>query len=341
VKDEVVHLHISQAGEKDRYIALSHRWGRTNPLTTTTKTLPERVAGIPLTSLSQTFREAIYVARMLDIRYLWIDSLCILQDSQDDWKEQAALMGAIYRQAFVTLAATDTEDATSGLFFPRSSTKTKPCKLHLPLRKDMFAGESGPLYAISPQFRRGKDIGRVRGPLDTRAWVLQEQILSGRVLNFTRDQVYFECLSTEASEVLPYTLDNAMDDDTHYVSTLKYGIGGLLPHGQPEASKYLHRAWYLMVEDYSRRQLTVPTDKWVAMLGIVNELQRATEDVCSFGLWNRWLAYDLLWAVHSASYPKTSLNQSKIIAPGPIGKRDASLAGKLTIPQMPVNRAID
>ncbi|OCT44990.1 hypothetical protein CLCR_05443 [Cladophialophora carrionii] len=326
VRSEAVHLHISKPGEKDRYIALSHRWGRTNPLTTTTKTLPDRVAGIALTSLSQTFREAIYVARMLDIKYLWIDSLCILQDSLDDWKEQAALMGTIYRQAFVTIAATDTEDASSGLFFPRSPTKGKPCKLHLPLRKDMFAGESGPLYATSPHFRRGKDIGRVRGPLDTRAWVLQEQILSGRVLNFTKDQVYFECLSTEASEVLPYTLENAMDDESHYVSTLKHGIGGLLPHDKPEASMYLHRAWYLMVEDYSRRQLTVPTDKWVAMLGIVTEMQRATDDVCSFGLWNRWLAHDLLWAVYSASYPRTSLRQEKMITPGPTGKRNTSLS---------------
>ncbi|EXJ55758.1 hypothetical protein A1O7_08688 [Cladophialophora yegresii CBS 114405] len=326
VNSEAVHLHVSKAGEKDRYIALSHRWGRTNPLTTTTKTLPDRVAGIPLTSLSPTFREAIYLARMLDVKYLWIDSLCILQDSLDDWKEQAALMGTIYRQAFVTIAATDTEDATSGLFFPRSANKIKPCKLHLPLRKDMFAGESGPLYAASPHLRRGEDIGRIRGPLDTRAWVLQEQILSGRVLNFTKDQVYFECLSTEASEALPYTVENAMDDDFHYVSTLKHGIGDLLPHDKPEASKYLHRAWYLMVEDYSRRQLTVPTDKWVAMLGIVTELQRATEDVCSFGLWYRWLAHDLLWAVYSASYPMTSLQQEELITPGPTGKRDTSLS---------------
>ncbi|OCK96442.1 HET-domain-containing protein [Cenococcum geophilum 1.58] len=326
MKSEGVRLHISKTEEKDRYIALSHRWGKTNPLTTTTKTLPERVAGISLTSLSQTFREAIYVTWSLDIRYLWIDSLCILQDSQDDWKQQSALMGAIYRQAFMTIAATDTEDATSGLFFARNPTKIKPCKLHLPLRKDMFAGELGCLYATSPHFRCGGDIRRVRGPLDTRAWVLQEQILSGRVLNFTKDQVYFECLSTEASEDLPYTLDNALDDDAHYVSTLKYGIGGLLPIDQPKTSNYLHRAWYLMVEDYSRRQLTVPTDKWVAILGIVTELQRATEDICSFGLWNRWLAHDLLWSVYSASYPRTSLKQSARLTHGPNGKRNTTLS---------------
>jgi len=87
------------------YIALSHCWGPNQIITTTKATLQSRKAGIDLSMLSQVFRDAILVARRLHIRYLWIDSLCIIQDDEKDWQTESAKMASIYKDALLTIAA--------------------------------------------------------------------------------------------------------------------------------------------------------------------------------------------------------------------------------------------
>lgn len=69
--------------------------------------------------MPKTFRDAIIVARQLDLRYLWIDSLCIIQDSADDWSKESAEMGRICQQASITIFAESAENDDGGLFFDR------------------------------------------------------------------------------------------------------------------------------------------------------------------------------------------------------------------------------
>lgn len=91
-----VQLFISN-GAKGKYAALSHRWGnRETTACTTTKTIDSWTSIIPMDSLSQLFRDAIFVTRRLGFLYLWIDSLCILQDSREDWEREAASMGDVF-----------------------------------------------------------------------------------------------------------------------------------------------------------------------------------------------------------------------------------------------------
>jgi hypothetical protein len=112
-----VALHISK-DEDEPYACLSHCWG-SSPLSilrTNTATLVEFQSGIPWDSLPNTFRDAIHFTRQLGLRFIWIDSLCIVQDSADDWRYEGGMMANIYEAALFTLAATKAPSAGSGLF---------------------------------------------------------------------------------------------------------------------------------------------------------------------------------------------------------------------------------
>ena len=103
-----VHLHVRTQEERGDYVAISHRWGLSGsqkmPLQTTRRNLKQHCKGISYQCLPSTFRDAVIVTRMLGIKYLWIDALCILQDDQDDWLKQSSQMGSIFKDSLITIA---------------------------------------------------------------------------------------------------------------------------------------------------------------------------------------------------------------------------------------------
>jgi len=109
---------VETDGQVGHYACLSHCWGDKQPLRTTLDpdTLSLYKKGIRWGSLPRTFQEAIIVARPFDFQFLWIDSLCILQDDIQDWRVQSALMAEIYRNAVVTIAGSASSGAYQGLF---------------------------------------------------------------------------------------------------------------------------------------------------------------------------------------------------------------------------------
>ena len=163
------------------YVALSHCWG-TSQMTVLTEQMTsadKQKSAIPLQtftqginqeSLPKTFQDAIYACRMLDVRYLWIDALCILQDSIDDWRHESARMQHVYSNAFLTLAADGSSDNTGGLFQERLPTWVNPVIVN-PIWK---GAASKDLVVIPRRFWRDNVSESV---LNHRAWVLQERIL--------------------------------------------------------------------------------------------------------------------------------------------------------------------
>jgi hypothetical protein len=99
-----------------RYLALSHCWGLNMPASALTKvaTLPERLRVINMSDLPLTFRDAITISRQLGVPYVWIDSMCIIQDSKEDWEKEAASMASVYSEAFLTMAATSSTNSSKG-----------------------------------------------------------------------------------------------------------------------------------------------------------------------------------------------------------------------------------
>src|SRR2546423_1075736 len=87
-----------------KYATLSHCWGQVDRTITTTSTLAQMERGITISSLSPTFRDAVQVAQSLGIRYLWIDSLCIIQDSLEDKNRELPKMAGIFANSLLTIA---------------------------------------------------------------------------------------------------------------------------------------------------------------------------------------------------------------------------------------------
>jgi hypothetical protein len=113
-------------GAHGKYIALSHCWGKSHHLTTTTRNISAHKNGIPLDVLPATFRHAVQVAQELKIAYIWIDSLCILQDDAADWEVESAKMGNVYADSYLSVAAMSSTDDSSGCFPDPETRFDKP-----------------------------------------------------------------------------------------------------------------------------------------------------------------------------------------------------------------------
>ncbi len=170
------------------YAALSRCWGNFKPLCTTKETFEKHKKFFPLTELPRTFQGAVIVAKNLDIEYLWIDSLCIIQDCSEDWERECSRMAGVYSGALVTIAASDAEDSSKG-FFHDYSTKFDSCEF--PYWRDI---EDGMIMTSMTYLPPNMENLAVEPPsrLSTRGWVLQERLLSQRVLSFGSNRLQWE-----------------------------------------------------------------------------------------------------------------------------------------------------
>ncbi|KAK4222675.1 heterokaryon incompatibility protein-domain-containing protein, partial [Podospora fimiseda] len=116
-------------GITGKYITLSHCWGNFVPLTTEISTMQKRISGISYSTLPKTFQDAVTIARLLQIKYLWINSLCIVQDDPQDWELEASKMAGVYSGALLTIIAADTRDARDGFLGPRDDRAEIPIRI--------------------------------------------------------------------------------------------------------------------------------------------------------------------------------------------------------------------
>jgi hypothetical protein len=118
-------LRIVEAGADHvgkAYAALSHCWGATPAIKRTSCNIRTLKASVDWNELPQNFKDAVIVARKLPIDYLWLDALCILQDSPDDWQHEASRMGDYYRNAYLTISALGVPDGNAEFLTPRVSS---------------------------------------------------------------------------------------------------------------------------------------------------------------------------------------------------------------------------
>jgi hypothetical protein len=181
-------------GWGEHYVALSHCWGKPPwNWSTTTSNKETRAQGFLITELPQTFQDAITVTRELGQRYLWIDSLCIIQGENGDWETEAKKMETVFKNAYYTIAATSAEDSNKGFLnraLEDSRYVTVPNSSH------------GKVYVCTSIDDFDGDV--VEGVLNKRAWVLQERALSCRTIHFTKRQTYWECGGGVRCETLTY-----------------------------------------------------------------------------------------------------------------------------------------
>lgn len=215
------------------YTTLSHRWGQVkDKLVLTQANVDEWYEQLPSLQKWKTFMDAIETSRQLQIPYIWIDSLCIIQDSKEDWQHHCPQMCNIYKGSYCNIAATSAMDDTEGCLFERDVDMDLPLRLSFGIEKYQLkpAGSiaipavdnrKGSLRGFYDLCKEQTWINDIRySPLNARGWVLQEvgnrttssdqwlmrpqRQLSPRVLNFTKTQMYWECDEMQASESYPY-----------------------------------------------------------------------------------------------------------------------------------------
>ena len=131
---------------------------------------------INFSHLPQTFRDAMEVAQRLGIRYLWIDSLCIIQDSVEDWQKESATMSQVYSNGVVNICAVASRNSTEGIFYTRNTVCSRPVHMQV-----SFEGAvQKRTFCDADLWLEGVD----EAPLNRRAWVMQERLLSKRNLCF-------------------------------------------------------------------------------------------------------------------------------------------------------------
>ena len=192
--------NIPTPSEQVQYVALSYCWGDISRFSTTTHNISERLSGIIFEELPDVVQNAVDVIRRLNIRYLWVDAYCILQDNQIEWEAEAAKMADVYGGCVFTLSALSSPDSTTPFLGDRHS---RPVDLGVAtISYGTWEDDVKIFIRRIPRCIRA-EIWRC--PLSKRAWPLQEKILAPAVLHYARDQLIWECnenhLCSETGEI--------------------------------------------------------------------------------------------------------------------------------------------
>lgn len=279
-----------------RYLALSHCWGLTMPSTaiTTLSTLAERLQEIQTAGLSRTYTEFIEIARRMNIRYVWIDSLCIIQDSKEDWEKEAAQMALVYSNAYCTIAASSSANGNEGCHVDPDSEPYGPVILSF---NDTDESGIKTVQKVRVFSLFGKEITSILqlDSLSSRGWTFQERELSNRILHYSKDSIRWECRTLKASLQFPWQDTSAFNGTLRTFDVGQIGSKELDQHLDEKSKAKGQEAWFEAVLKYTGRALTKQADKLHAFSGIARAVQSRKHDRYLAGLWYSNLIHCLCW----------------------------------------------
>jgi hypothetical protein len=287
------------------YVALSHCWGKRRFLIMNkdNENAFQTIPGVRVSDLPPNFRDAIYATRKLGFRYVWIDSLCILQGSREDWQREAPMMNKVYRNAALTLAPSVSSDAYGGLFRARDPSLVLPYKMQVQVEEPESNAVSQKTFYAVPRSSWKFEVSE--SPLNQRAWVLQERVLSPRTVYFGKDQIFWECRGMVANSTFVDGLPGRLlGQDFMGPKKFESEIKQRLAASRRGASWY--EPWRELLRVYTKCGLTNPSDKLVAISGLAQEFARLLDDEYVAGLWRKNIVDDLLWfTIESSGQPRS------------------------------------
>ncbi|KAI0657874.1 heterokaryon incompatibility protein-domain-containing protein [Cubamyces menziesii] len=291
-----------------QYAALSYVWGGDQPNRTTVDNLSTYLEGIDLTLIPKTIADAIRVAHALGIRYLWADSLCIIQDSREDKHRELRKMRDVYRHAYLTIDAANAHSASEGFLcdsdrVPMHTSDWLPFAWssrhegHPARLADLLdIGREAELSSYKGFSGAGMLAVQTHGSTGLRAWCLQETLMSGRCVRFSSEALQFKCRH----------FHQLRKSDTAYdaiLGTITAPNVLFQPSTAPSLGSAdwltIHAAWANVVLEYSWRFLSYPEDKLVACAGLAEAFGSALGPRTEYlaGLWRDGLLLYLLWFV--------------------------------------------
>ncbi|ETS77838.1 hypothetical protein PFICI_09900 [Pestalotiopsis fici W106-1] len=292
---------LTTARQRERYVCLSHCWGEQASIAKTTRqSFSAHTKNITLGELPKTFQDAIDITRRLGIDYLWIDSLCIIQDSEEDWENEASRMADIYEGAYLTIAATASKNGDEGCY------RSNP-----PAIREMdfsYTTETGLQTRIHcRQFYQHFDLNMAVPPKETlnefpllgRGWIFQERFLSPRVLHFCNFELAFECRDGGRCQC----------KEERYGHGFKEDLMRLFAQGPSSETFQVRKGWWAVVRRYTRLRLTYDKDLLTALSGISRRVgaSKPAGDYVA-GIWKSLLPYGLLW--YASPTPQDSFKRT-------------------------------
>lgn len=293
------------------YATLSYCWGKlpsngqSQWLTTTTNVNSRRM-GMHRSDLPQTLQDSITISEKLGIQHLWIDALCIIQDSEDDWTVEAAKMGGIYLGSIVTIVPATSSSSGHGCFNQRSTSTIEVLRAHeklISIQSSFSDGRVSNLHIVTSERMldrykygipgEGLEIEDAyqcqvsKGPWVNRAWTMQEHVFSPRVLFYTSQMLLWQCGHCRLSE----DRYPQMQGDSLY--PLQLVSSGANQGPDPELAA---DTWYRgLVEEYSRRQITFDRDRMVAIGALAKATSWGRQIPYVAGLWGDSVRTGLMW----------------------------------------------
>ncbi|KAF4994523.1 hypothetical protein FGRMN_5732 [Fusarium graminum] len=257
-------------GQRGNYSALSYCWGERpeENIKTTKDKLFEHQTAIRTETLSRVFKDAIKTTNEVGLHYLWIDSLCIIQDDEDDWTAEAKLMSEVYRNADLIIAAAGASEPSEGCFIERTMPPYPERRVSIVPSADGLNGVKSIWIQQEASVSQPAD-----GPLQKRGWTLQEIYLARRSLHFMSSGMFWQCQELKTNE---RRFDNAVLE---------------------------RQGWLSLLHSFSQRQLTRKSDRLFAIQGLVNDLLKDFGPDFHYqkGIFNRWVIEQILWSMAKVS----------------------------------------
>jgi hypothetical protein len=266
-----------------QYTALSYCWGLTPTFKLTESTWEALSSGVAIKVLPRTMQDAINFTRDINVDWLWIDSLCIFQDSQEDWNREALTMRQVCRDASLVIAALGAASGDEGLFAIRDPLLYSPCFLFQTEQgEDIHGGQDSTLGLVMDAW-----------PLHQRGWVMQERILASRTLNFG-PYLIWQCQEKLADEY-DILARNRRGFNTYKRFSDLVIDGGTYDMTSTERDEAILDSWTGIALDYTSGILSVASDRPIAISGIISAIRRRTGWTNLAGLWKPFLWRQVLW----------------------------------------------
>lgn len=228
---------------------------------------------------------------MLAVRYLWVDSLCIIQGDLDDFVREISRMGSFYAGSVFTIAAADSADCDSGCFKDRKPLYREHCRLHADEESLIFVAGERECYMFAHS-------GETH-TLDSRAWVFQERMMSPRTIHFGQSDIVWECREETFCEDCFPTDDTAGSRSVRVLPGTKKGNFIALNKSWEtcDATLEWQPIWDSILREYSQTSLSNYNDRLSALAGIAQVGHDKLGLSASFGLWHSFFLDELLWGL--------------------------------------------